>query len=118
MKIQPRDRRLLSNLNRYGVLSTRQIRNIFFAGIAHSTVMRRLRKLEKKNLIGRVSGLEEGLCAWQLGAKGVSLLGVDTGFRYANRNTIEHEVKLSSLRIAPESVGLGADWVNDGVQFD
>ncbi|OFZ55870.1 MAG: hypothetical protein A2428_14780 [Bdellovibrionales bacterium RIFOXYC1_FULL_54_43] len=95
------------------MLSTRQIKEIFFTNIASSTVLRRLRKLEKLNLIGRVHGLDEGLCAWTLAAKGTSTIGARDTFRYSNRNAIEHEVTLSALRMSLESVGLGTDWVTE-----
>ncbi|HLE01201.1 MAG TPA: replication-relaxation family protein [Bdellovibrionota bacterium] len=113
MRMEPRDRDIFSHLDRYGVLSTRQIREIFFKGIANSTVLRRLRKLEKANLIGRVHGLEEGLCAWRLAPKGASLVGAKDTFRYSNRNAIEHEVTLSALRMSLESVELGSEWVTE-----
>ena len=113
MWLQPRDKEILSKLDRYGVLSTRQLKDIFFKGIANSTVLRRLRKLEKPNLIGRVHGLDEGLCAWTRAQKGASTIGARDTIRYSNRNAIEHEVTLSALRMSLESVGLGTDWITE-----
>jgi hypothetical protein len=60
-----------------------------------------------------VSGLPGALCAWCLSKNGAKLIGKEEPARYSNKNTTEHEVKLSDLRMALESVGLGDNWTSE-----
>lgn len=113
MILQDRDRKILSALNRYGVLSTDQIAAQFFDGVAYTTVMRRLRKLEQDDVILRVRGLPNALNAWCLTISGGRTVGVEEPPTYTNQNTILHEVKLSELRLRLESMGLGNDWTSE-----
>lgn len=53
MIIQERDLKLFGQLIRFGALSTRQIRELDFKDVAHTTLMRRLRALEKGHHIRR-----------------------------------------------------------------
>jgi len=113
MILQPRDKRLLELLSRFGVLSTDQIAKLCFDKIAHTTVMRRIRKLEETNLVLRLGGLPNAMNAWCLTTEGATLIGKEEPFRYSNRNTLAHEVTLSELRTALDRVGLGADWTSE-----
>ena len=112
MNLQSRDERLFLLLSRYGVLSTRQIRSIAFDRISQTTVLRRLRLLEKNEFIVRVLGLEGGLCAWALCRAGARKIGAELPFRYTNRNATEHEVVLSEFRIGLERLGFAKDWTS------
>jgi len=112
MKFQPRDEQILSLLSKYGVLSTRQLRCLAFKDISHTTALRRLRILEKGDLIVRVLGLSDGLHAWSLGRQGARAIGEDLPFRFTNRNETEHEVTLSQVRISLDRFGFGKDWTS------
>lgn len=113
MILQDRDRKILSALLRYGVLSTEQISGLFFKNVAHTTVMKRLRKLEGVGVIIRLRGLPNAMSAWGLTTGGASIIDVDEPPRYSNQNVILHEVTLSGLRICLEQMGLGADWTSE-----
>jgi DNA-binding MarR family transcriptional regulator len=60
MKFTERDRNLLGTLSDFGLLSTKQIQHLIFQGIRKTTMLRRLRLLEKRNLIRRIKGLNDG----------------------------------------------------------
>ncbi len=106
-----RDQKLLGLLNRYQILSTRQIRTHVFSEISPTNMFRRLRILEKRNWIKRSVGLEDGSLAWSLTALGASKIGASSPNIHVNRNTLGHDVLLSELRFALESVGLGEKWI-------
>lgn len=113
MILQSRDQRLLELLSRYGVLSTKQIADLIFLDIAHSTVMRRLRKLSAKNLIHRCDGLPNAMSAWSITRNAARLISRPEPMRFTNRNTITHEVELSQLRLSLECMGLGEHWTSE-----
>lgn len=113
MILQERDRNILTALAKYGVLSTKQIAALFFQGINHTTVMKRLRTLEAEGVILRSSGLPNAMSAWSLSINGARLIGAEEPCRYVNRNTLLHEVSISELRIALEGVGFGNDWTSE-----
>lgn len=113
MRIQQRDKKLLEFIYKYGVLTTAQIRRISFAGIAHSTVMRRLRKLESANVLLRLTGLEEGLLSWTLTTEGADRIGFDRPLEYRNKNILKHSVTLAELRMTLEKAGLGNNWISE-----
>ena len=115
MMLQKRDHSILASLARYGILSTKQIGDKYFSGVRHTTLMRRLRALEKENLIVRARGLPASMSAWYLSVKGVGASGASEIPRYTNQNVITHEVALSSVRMCLESVGLGADFTPERV---
>ena len=107
MILQSRDRKILSSLSRYGILSSGQIGELFFKNICHTTMMRRLRLLEKENFILRARGMPDSMSAWYLGSKGAKAIGAGAAIRYTNQNIIHHEVTLSEVRIVLESIELG-----------
>ena len=113
IRIQTRDQVLLKLLERYGLLSTQQIGDILFRGVAHTTVMRRLRKLESLGLILRRQGLPDFMSAWCLTQEAGRLIGNEKVSRYANQNVVEHEVTLSGVRMALEGIGLGEKWTTE-----
>lgn len=71
---------------------------------------RRLRVLERKELIRRVEGLSEARVAWTLTTQSARQLGLESTLIRINRNTIEHDVLLSQVRIVLARVGIGATW--------
>lgn len=113
MILQARDKDVLAALAKYSVLSTKQIADSFFPGIAHTTVMKRLRILETETLILRCSGLPNAMSAWCLRKNGARLISAEEPLRFLNRNTILHDVMLSELRIALERIGLGDSWTSE-----
>ena len=106
MKIQLRDKDILSGVYKYGILSTEQIGDLFFKNLHHTTIMRRLRILEKEKLILRIDSLPNNQSAWSLGTEGADFLRVEPPGRFTNRNTTLHDVSVSGVRIALERVGL------------
>lgn len=115
MRMVERDNKLLEQLASFGVLSTRQISKIFFEAVAKTTVLRRLRALEKENLIRRAIGLPEGELSWALTTDGLRRLGSGLPPKFVNRNSVEHDILLSALRLSLNSVGLGENWVAEHV---
>ncbi len=113
MILQDRDRKILAALANYGVLSTKQISDLFFAGINHTTVMKRLRTLESEGIILRSSGLPNAMSSWCLSINGARLIGADEPARYVNRNTLLHEVGVSDLRISLETIDFGDNWTSE-----
>lgn len=113
MKLQIRDKQLIELIYKYGVLTTAQVRRLCFAGISHSTVMRRLRKLESAKILLRMNGLEEGLLAWTLTTDGAQRVGLERPLEYRNKNILKHTVTLAELRMTLEKVGLGENWISE-----
>jgi hypothetical protein len=113
MILQPRDRTLLHSLSHFGILSSTQVMAIHFKGITHTTMMKRLRALQKARLIIRVMGLPKSECAWALSQKGADAIGAENPNSYTNQNTVVHEVELTSVRVALEKMGLGQEFTNE-----
>jgi hypothetical protein len=111
--LQPRDKELFSKLSKYGVMSTECIAAILFRGVAHTTVMRRLRKLEELEQLLRLTGLPNSMNAWCLTRAGAEVISAREPFRYSNKNVLLHEVRLTDVRIALESVGIGENWTSE-----
>ncbi len=115
MKLQARDKEIIASIYKFGVLSTRQIGALFFKGVAHTTVMKRLRLLEEGRFISRGVTLKNGTNTWRLDVGGRRLLGLEDSFKFSNRNTIEHDVLLNDLRLAFEAMNLGLEWTSECV---
>ncbi len=113
--VTPRDQKLLHQLGDFGVLSTGQIRELFFPEIAKTTMLRRLRILEQWDLIRRLRGLSDGSHGWCLSQRCATALGFVGIGRRLNRHTLEHDVTLSQVRLALGSVGLGTQWTPEHV---
>jgi hypothetical protein len=114
-ELTPRDEKLLRQLGDFGVLSTAQLRATFFAETRKTTMLRRLRKLEKLALIRRLRGLPDGSHGWCLTLRCATALGfVGIGNRI-NRHTLEHDITLSQIRLVLQTVGLGAQWTPEHV---
>ena len=113
MILQTRDRELLFSLSRYGILSSEQIGELFFKGIRHTTMMKRLRMLEGENFILRARGLPDSMSAWYLSNKGAREINAPELSRYTNQNIIVHEVNLSAVRLILESMGIGEDFTSE-----
>jgi DNA-binding Lrp family transcriptional regulator len=110
MNTTSRDLRLLRLLSNYGMLSSRQIEEFVFGKIATTTVLRRLRALEKVRLIKRIPGLENYELLWMLTPKGADTANVSLPKSKWSRNMLEHDFKLVALRIALEGNGVAHSW--------
>lgn len=55
MGITDRDRILLNDIQDYGLLTTRQISARYFSGVAHTTVLRRLRILSNLGYLKKLT---------------------------------------------------------------
>jgi hypothetical protein len=109
-KLTDRDKRLLETLSDFGLMSTDQLERKIFSPIRNTTALRRLRKLEKRKLLSRSSGLAKGRLAWSITAKGGSVVGLPEGFGHINRNTLEHDVLVNELRLILEEIGASRGW--------
>ena len=106
MQIQKRDQEILASVLKYGILSSEQIGELHFKNLHHTTLMRRLRILEKEKLILRSDSLPNNQSAWSLGIMGARILNCDPPGRFSNRNTTLHDVTVSGIRMSLEAVGL------------
>ncbi len=111
MRITHRDKILLSHISEYGMLTTKQINKKVFGGIANTTVLRRLRSLEEAKLIKRLIGLESQETLWIISDKALNEIeGGNFYKRYWNKNLLEHDFKLLSLRLLLEDEGIAKSW--------
>ena len=76
MLIMNRDKELCRRLHSFGLLTTRQIAATLFPGIALTTILRRLRKLEEASYIRRIEGLHNNEKGWALTHEGANLVSV------------------------------------------
>ena len=110
-----RDLLLLEQLESYGVLSTQQIRELIFKGINTRTVLRRLRLLKQRGLIFSSEGLPNGGLAWILSKKSASLFKQDIETKIINKNTLQHDVAVSSIRIQLERLKIAESWTAEHI---
>lgn len=111
MFITGRDLDLFRKLSSYGMLSTKQIKNLCFGDIAKTTVLRRLRALEKEKYIQRLRGLESQDTLWFLLEDGAKIGEVQLPKRHWSKNLLEHDFKLIALRLLLENHGLAHSWI-------
>jgi hypothetical protein len=110
-RITDRDRTLFQALGDYGLLTTTQLSLKVFPGIQNSTVLRRLRSLEKEKWIYRVKALESGELVWILSRRGENLIELEVPMIKPNRNGVAHDVLLTDFRMALEAIGLGQNFI-------
>lgn len=108
--ITTRDIELFRKLSIYGMLSTKQAGQLVFNSIASTTVLRRLRLLEKGLYVKRILGLETQEVLWVLADRGAKLADVEVPKRHWSKNMLSHDFKLLSLRLALEGAGLAQEW--------
>ena len=114
-QVTNRDLLLLELLESYGVLSTRQIRQLIFKDINTRTVLRRLRILKQRGFIYSSEGLPNGSLAWVLSKKSALLFkhGIET--KVINKNSLQHDVAVSSIRIQLERLNITKSWTAEHV---
>ena len=110
-----RDMLLLEQLESYGVLSTQQIRELIFKGINTRTVLRRLRLLKQRGFIFSSESLPNGGLAWILSKKSAGLFKNDIDTKIINKNTLQHDVAVSSIRIQLERLKIAESWTAEHV---
>lgn len=110
MLVTARDRHLFEKLYAYGMLSTKQINQLIFDGIAKTTTLRRLRILEGEKFIQRISGLESHEYLWGLAQAGAQIIGRELIKKHWNKNLLDHDYKLLCLRLTLEKFGMVKMW--------
>ncbi len=111
MVLTKRDLELFGALQSYAIFTTRQIGLKHFEGARATTVLRRLRKLERVSYIQRITGLEGGELAWSLSPKGAEVVGSTIYKRHFRRDVLDHDLKLTALRLLLEGQGVAHSWI-------
>lgn len=111
MQLTPRDLEIFKLMAKTAILTTAQIQKSTFSGVAATTVLRRLRKLETEKYIQRVDGLPNHEVAWALTLKGSNIIGYANPKRHFHRLSLVHDVKLSDLRLKLEDCGVAHSWI-------
>ena len=111
MLLTKRDLEIFATISRCAILTTSQLSKTVFKGIAKTTVLRRLRKLEKAKFIERIEGLTNYENAWALTAKGAEAIGYLNPKRHFHRLSLGHDVKLTELRLLLEDAGIARSWI-------
>ena len=111
MKLTKRDNELLTGLSQYGMFSTKQIIELYFPDVNSSTVLRRLRAIEKENYLRRVGKLETNEFLWGVTSKGGEHTGIDHFKTQWSKSMLEHDHKLLSLRLILERLGIVNLWI-------
>lgn len=115
MTLTSRDLELLKKLSTHGMLSTKQVGQLFFTDVAITTVLRRLRLLEANFYVRRILGLESQEVLWVLTPKGASEASVPLPKRHWSKNMLEHDFKLLALRLAMEDIGVAKSWMPEHI---
>jgi hypothetical protein len=110
IRVNDRDQRLLLRLRDYEVLSTSQIGRQLFEGVALSTVLRRLRKLEAEHFIFRQSARLGAQELWSIERAGAAVIGMKAPYPRLNRLSLFRACALSHLRDALEAQGVVDNW--------
>jgi len=112
LRITTRDILLLDRLSQYGMLSSKQINKLIFGEIALTTVLRRLRRLEKNGLIKRITGLSNTIL-WAMTSQALKYGGSEDFKRHWNKNQLDHDHKLNELRLFLEELEISQNWVTE-----
>jgi len=110
MRCTPRDEELFRLICRHNLLSTKQIQRKVFTHLKLTTVMRRLKKLERAGQLKRLGRLYSGLSVW-----GNSQAANDrsTGFfssARTNLHTLEHDATVAEVQLLLESITTVEEW--------
>lgn len=111
MVLTERDQTLFRKLQTYGVFTTRQVAEFIFHGARLTTVLRRLRKLERGGYVQRINGLEGGEVAWALLQKGAEVVDAPAFKRHFRRDLLEHDLILTDLRLWLEDHRISRSWI-------
>ncbi len=111
MVLTKRDLEIFAALQSYAIFTTKQLAVKHFEGARATTVLRRLRKLERAFYIQRVTGLDGGEIAWSLLPKGAELVGGAAYKRHFRRDVLDHDLRLTALRLLLEGHGVAHSWI-------
>src|SRR3989338_5636866 len=111
MLLTKRDLEIFKLLSKTAILTTAQINRTVFQGVAVTTVLRRLRKLEKGKFIQRIEGLPGHELAWALTLRGADAVGYVSLKRHFHRLSLVHDVILADLRLTLEDHGIARSWI-------
>ncbi len=111
MILTKRDTNLFSKLQSYGHLRTSQIGKMVFLGVNLATVLRRLRTLEAAGYIRRELKLDGSEIAWSVTYKGGSVVGNLPIKKHFRSDTMEHDFKLTDLRLLLEGNEIAHSWI-------
>lgn len=111
MVLTKRDLELFQKMQSYAIFTTRQVGELVFPGVRLTTVLRRLRKLERGFYVQRITGLDGGELTWALLPKGAELAGGNTFKRHFRRDLLEHDLELTALRLWLEDHGVARSWI-------
>lgn len=109
-KLTRRDLLLFELIDDFGMLSTRQLKELLFKEIAKRTMLRRLQKLEKLTYLQRISGLPRAENSWALTAKAAKLVGSELVINNVNKNTLLHDIIVNDIRLALRNIG--KNWIS------
>lgn len=110
-KITERDKKLLRLLHQFSLMSTRQIARTVFYGVAMTTVLRRLRKLQELALIQFIEYQKGRERAWVMTRNGAWEVNLEIPKKNYSLNMIDHDVKLVELRILMTGHGFVKNWI-------
>lgn len=111
MKLTNRDLDIFKLISKTAILTTAQIERVVFKGVATTTVLRRLRKLEKTKFIERIEGLPNHELAWALTLKGAESVGYINPKRHFHRLNLVHDVKLADLQLVFQEAKISQSWI-------
>ena len=110
IRLNERDQKILEGIKGFEVLSTSQIREHFFNGIALSTVLRRLRKLEMDRFIFRQPVRMRAQELWSIDRMGAPRVELKAPYPRLNRPSLFRAYSLSQLRDVFETRKIGENW--------
>lgn len=115
MILTKRDLQLIEILADYGIFSTDLIIKRVFNSIDYSSVLKRLRILEKNNFIRRAGLLENKENVWAVTNK-ASNYHASTHFKsYWTHANLNHDLKIVKLRLLFEQIGIAKKWIPEHV---
>lgn len=113
IQLTERDQKLIRTLFEYGVLTSRQIGSWFFNGIQKTTVLRRLRLLQKGKYIRKRGTLNDGTAVFMTGENGIQVTGEKLPFTTYPNFLLEHEIQIGNLRWFLEGAGAVKSWMTE-----
>ena len=108
-----RDARLIKLLCDFGLASTEQLSRWIFKKINRTTVLRRLRRLEKGDYIRKRAALQNATAVWVLGVNGEKFLGSIPRRHYFPAHQLEHEITSNEIRWHLYSLSVVKNWMTE-----
>lgn len=110
MRFTPRDVRLFEHISKYNILTTKQIQEQIFPELELTTVLRRLRKLERAKYLKRLCRTQSGMTVWgNTNLAVAAFTGMPSASR-VNLHTVHHDVMLTDVRRLLENLCTIKDW--------